>query len=52
MPDACDWSYDADDDTWDTACGHRFTLIDGTPAQNQMNFCCYCGKPITVEKGK
>lgn len=31
---------------WETACGHAFTLIEGTPYENGMTFCCYCGKPL------
>ena len=43
---ACHWQYDRDDEAWDTACGHRFQTGDGTPTENDMAFCCFCGKPL------
>jgi hypothetical protein len=48
----CLWSH-ADDDTdvWETSCGHAFTIIDGTPGDNHMEFCCYCGRPLEQEIG-
>lgn len=49
---SCLWSR-ADDDTdvWETKCGHAFTIIDGTPTDNQMAFCCYCGRRVDEEIG-
>lgn len=40
----CVWEDDGD--SWFTSCRNRFTLIDGTPSQNHMKFCCYCGNPL------
>ena len=49
---ACLWSRaDEDTDTWETACGHAFTLNDGTPTDNQIAFCCYCGRELESETG-
>ena len=31
---------------WETSCGHIFILIDGTPIDNEMKFCPYCGKRL------
>lgn len=47
-PAACGWSQDSDSysDTWATSCGHYFRLDDGTPTDNKMAFCCYCGKSL------
>ncbi len=28
---------------WETTCGNAFTLDNGTPADNKMLFCPYCG---------
>lgn len=42
----CMWSQDADTDTWATQCKQYFRLDDGTPTDNKMRFCCYCGKPL------
>lgn len=43
----CLWTR-ADDDTdlWETSCGEEFCIIEGTPKENKMRFCCYCGKPL------
>lgn len=38
----CTWERD-DEGNWDTGCGERFCLNDGTPSENSMRFCCYCG---------
>lgn len=43
----CRWVQDdLEGDTWGTSCGHYFRLDDGTPADNDMKFCCYCGKTL------
>lgn len=34
------------DEMWETQCGGAFSIIDGTPRENNMAFCCYCGKPL------
>ena len=48
-----EWQYhpeDYDDLTWTCArCGEAWTLIDGTPDDNNMNFCPACGAPMTDE---
>lgn len=46
--DGCIWAQDgdADSDTWATGCRHYFTLNDGGPTDNEMRFCCYCGRPL------
>lgn len=48
----CCWSQndfeDVDTGSWATTCSERFYLTDETPADNGMNFCCYCGKPMIV----
>jgi hypothetical protein len=46
----CHWYQDGDEDSdkWAASCGrHRyFQLNDGTPTDNHMKYCCYCGKPL------
>lgn len=42
----CQWVYDEDMDAYETECGHAFTLIDGTPAENHMKYCAYCGQML------
>lgn len=41
----CKWKED-NDGCWWTDCGQGFVLADGTPKENDMKFCCYCGKPL------
>lgn len=31
------------DETWETDCDNMFTLNEGTPSDNRMKFCCFCG---------
>lgn len=46
----CVWSQDNEDsDTWGTNCGHYYIINDGTPDENKMKFCCFCGLPIDQE---
>lgn len=43
----CIWAQDGEgEQSWDTGCRKRFNLNEGTPRENKMLFCCYCGKPI------
>jgi hypothetical protein len=39
----CAWGAD-DDGIYETECGNAFQLNDGTPADNNMVYCCYCGR--------
>ena len=41
----CTWECDSDGN-WETDCGEMFILNEGTPVDNSMKFCCYCGKPL------
>lgn len=45
----CRWTEDGDFDYsegWGTECGNSFILAAGTPAENDMKYCCYCGRPL------
>ena len=42
----CEWQYDEFHDAYHTSCGEIFIFIDGTPAENQINYCPYCGKQL------
>ena len=48
-----EWQYhpeDYDELTWTCSrCGEVWTLIDGTPDDNNMDFCPACGAPMTDE---
>lgn len=40
-------SKEGDEDTWECKhCGMLWTLIDGTPEDNRMNYCPGCGRKI------
>ena len=46
----CGWtrtpSIIEDEDTWTTLCGNVWMFEEGTPQDNGMKFCCYCGRPL------
>lgn len=44
----CAWTQENDEgsDTWATACGRLFCVTEGTPAENGMRFCCFCGETL------
>jgi hypothetical protein len=46
---ACTWA-ENEDGYYDTECDNTFILTEGTPDQNNMRFCTYCGRPL-VERG-
>ena len=41
----CAWECDSEGN-WETDCGGTFILNEGTPRDNRMAFCCYCGKSL------
>lgn len=41
----CEWT-ENEDGCWDAACGFKFEVIDGTPTENSMLYCPYCGKSL------
>lgn len=41
----CVWT-ENDSGWWETTCQHAFSLTDGSPAENGMNFCPYCGRQL------
>ena len=43
--ETCSWSQD-EDGNWTTGCGGMFIVTEGTPLENGMKFCCYCGKAL------
>jgi hypothetical protein len=50
-PQTCTWQQDGDSDSrvYGTSCGYYFQIEDGTPADNKMAWCCYCGKKLAQE---
>lgn len=47
----CVWS-EEEDGNWDTGCGGMYSIITGTPEENEMKFCCYCGAKLREGKRK
>ena len=45
----CHWEHN-EEGYWETTCGNAFEVTEGTPLENNMRFCCYCGKRL-VEVG-
>lgn len=41
----CKWEQDFEGN-WQTSCDNMFVLNDGTPEENEMKYCCYCGKKL------
>lgn len=44
----CKWTQEAgyDDQCYHTSCGNAFYMNDGTPKENDMEYCCFCGEEI------
>jgi len=45
MNKKCEW-LSTEPNVWETSCGQTFCLDNGLPSENQMMFCCSCGKPL------
>jgi len=47
-PTVCHWTAHPVDASgfWETDCNEAFGLNEGTPSNNGMKFCCYCGKKL------
>jgi len=41
----CSWTAD-EEGSWSTECGQLHCIIEGTPSENGMGFCCYCVKEL------
>jgi len=46
-PATCGWREEsAESKYWETGCDQKFTVTTGTPLENGMRFCPFCGKLI------
>lgn len=45
--DTCAWSVD-DDGIWQGDCGIIWVFDDGTPTENEVNFCPMCGRRLAA----
>lgn len=41
----CEWTQDIENN-YETSCDHLYCIIEGTPTENKMLFCPFCGKDI------
>jgi hypothetical protein len=46
----CTWKKHWWHDHWETSCGHAFTVLEGTPRDNGMKYCCYCGRTLVERR--
>lgn len=47
----CTWTLDTSDwgdSHYETGCGEAFCFFDGTPEDNKIRFCPYCGRALEV----
>ena len=45
--DFCVWKYDWNQDTWEClGCGGEWQMIEGTPQENNIHYCPFCGAKI------
>ena len=42
---SCTWNQN-EDGAWETGCDNCFEITNGTPRENSMAYCTYCGKPL------
>jgi hypothetical protein len=49
QPDqVCVWK-ENEDGYYDTSCNNAFVMEEGTPEDNELKYCCYCGKTLKQE---
>jgi hypothetical protein len=49
--EVCHWTLtpNPDYEVWETDCGEGYQLVEGGPKDNDMRFCCYCGKTLVEQ---
>ena len=44
---SCEWGLEPTMEYWDTQCGKQYVISnEGTPKDNEMEYCPFCGKRI------
>ena len=51
MSKECRWTQD-EDGVWQTDCDNSYEIIEGTPRDNHMRYCCFCGKVLRYTRSK
>jgi hypothetical protein len=44
----CRWIFN-NFEVWETDCGKRFEITNGTPRENEMKYCPFCGNELKEE---
>lgn len=47
--EVCRWQSSGEGDIYETECGDTFQIFEGSPSDNHMEFCCYCGRKLKEE---
>ena len=47
---SCNWHQEENIEDFEADCGMQFTLFEGMPSKNNMNFCPKCGKKLIEHK--
>ena len=43
----CNWNqYDDEYGSYETDCGHGYVINEGSPTENGMKFCPFCGRTL------
>jgi len=48
----CEWVPEEGESYWHTSCGDDFILVDGTPEENHIIYCHYCGGRVTIKESE
>lgn len=46
--ETCEWSYSESEEMWESACGDAWNFEEGTPEDNHMQYCPFCGRKLTM----
>lgn len=47
---SCNWYQQEGGHYFESDCGMQFTIFEGMPSENNMNFCTKCGKKLIEHK--
>ena len=47
----CRWTQN-EEGYWETDCKNSFVIEEGTPRENRMRYCCYCGATLLFTSHK
>jgi hypothetical protein len=48
----CEWKQEEYEDCWESSCGETWIIDEGTPVENGMNYCAFCGHPLKQQLRK